>query len=122
MRKLQLIGYLNISARCSSHTILGFKPVFVSGQRNLSMTEITQILGNAIGKPELPYITFSQADAKAGMMQAGILETIADGYNELFDAVNKGMYLNDYQRTAENTTSTSIEDFAKEFAAAYQNS
>ncbi len=100
----------------------GFKHVFVAGQRDLSMGEVTSILGNAIGKPELPYITFSQADAKAGMLQAGIPATIADGYNELFDALNKGTYLNDFQRTAENTTSTSIEDFAKEFAVAYQNS
>jgi len=98
----------------------GFKPVFVPGQRDLTMQEVSQVLGNAIGKSDLPYISFSNADAKTGMLQAGIPETIADGYTELFDALNSGNYLNDYQRTPENTTPTSIEDFAKEFAVAYQ--
>jgi uncharacterized protein YbjT (DUF2867 family) len=100
----------------------GFQSVFVSGQRDLSMNEVAQVLGTAIGKPELKYITFSDADAKAGMLQAGIPETIADGYTELFDSLNKGTYLNDYKRTPESTTPTSIEDFAKEFAGAFQHS
>jgi uncharacterized protein YbjT (DUF2867 family) len=98
----------------------GLQPVFVPGQRDLTMPEVAKVLGEAIGKPDLHYVAFSQADAKAGMLQAGIPETIAAGYNELFDALNKGVYLNDYKRTPENTTPTSIEDFAKEFAVAYQ--
>ena len=100
----------------------GFKPVFVSGQRDLTMQEVALVLGNAVGKPNLPYIAFSAADAKAGMLQMGIPETIADGYNELFEALGSGKYLDDYERNAENTTPTSIEDFAKEFALAYQHS
>ncbi|KOY84861.1 NAD-dependent dehydratase [bacterium 336/3] len=100
----------------------GFQHVFVPGQRDLTMQEVSKVLGHAIGKPELPYIAFSMADAKAGMLQVGIPETIADGYNELFSALNSGEYLNDFQRTTENTNPTSIEDFAKEFALAYQHS
>jgi len=100
----------------------GFKTVFVPGKEDLSMTEITQVIGAAIGKPELPYVEFSKADQKAGMLQSGMPETIADGYGELFDSLNSGDYLNDYKRTAEETNPTSIQDFAKEFALAYQNS
>jgi uncharacterized protein YbjT (DUF2867 family) len=100
----------------------GFSHVFVPGQRDLTMPEVAQVLGKAIGKPDLQYIQFSNADAKAGMLQAGIPETIADGYTELFDSLNNGFYLNDYTRTPENTTPTSIEDFAQEFAVAYQHS
>lgn len=98
----------------------GFSHVFVPGAADLSMDEVAAILGAAIGKPELRYLTFSYADAKAGMMQSGIPETIADGYNELFDALNQGTYLNDYTRTPENTTATSLEWFAQnEFAPAF---
>ncbi|GAB4411742.1 MAG: NAD(P)H-binding protein [Microscillaceae bacterium] len=100
----------------------GFQYVFVPGERDLSMPEIAQVLGQAIGKPTLAYVPFSPEQAKAGMMQAGVPETIADGYNELFACLNSGDYLNDYQRTPENTNPTSIEDFAQEFAAAYQAS
>lgn len=99
----------------------GFSHVFVPGQRDLTMPEVAQVLGAAIGKPDLQYVQFTNADAKAGMLQAGIPETIADGYNELFDSLNSGKYLNDYTRTPENTNPTSIEDFAKEFAVAYQH-
>jgi uncharacterized protein YbjT (DUF2867 family) len=98
----------------------GFEYVFVPGAADLTMDEVASILGKAIGKDDLKYITFSQQDAKAGMLQNGIPETIADGYNELFDCLNKGDYLSDYQRTAQNTTATTLEWFAEhEFAPAY---
>lgn len=116
----------DIAAVATKHLLAldfkGMQVVFVPGQRDLSMQEVAEVLGKAIGKPELPYVAFSPADAKAGMLQSGIPETIADGYNELFEALSSGKYLSDYQRTPENTTPTSIEDFAKEFAAAYQHS
>ncbi|MEI6411470.1 MAG: NAD(P)H-binding protein [Bacteroidota bacterium] len=93
---------------------------FIGGAADLTMQEATAILGAAIGKPELPYVEFSQADAKAGMMQAGIPETIADGYNELFDALNKGTYQEGYVRTPEVTTPTTLEWFAEnEFKHAF---
>lgn len=98
----------------------GFNHVFVSGQRDLSLAEVASVLGRAIGKPELQYVQFSPEQFKQDMVQAGIPKTIADGYNELLASFNNGDYLNDYKRTPENTTSTSIEDFSTEFAEAYK--
>jgi uncharacterized protein YbjT (DUF2867 family) len=100
---------------------IGFEKGFVSGAKDYTMPEIATILGNAIGKPDLSYVSFSNDDAKAGMVQSGLPETVAAGYVELFDALNQGTYLNDYTRTPENTTKTTVEDFAPEFAAAYIN-
>jgi uncharacterized protein YbjT (DUF2867 family) len=122
--KTPLVHTKDIAAAAVKHLLAldftGFKTVFVSGAADLTMDEAVKILGNAIGKPDLKYVTFSQADARAGMIQSGIPETIADGYNELFNALNEGKYLNDYQRDAESTTPTSLEWFAKnEFAPAY---
>jgi uncharacterized protein YbjT (DUF2867 family) len=121
--KLPIVHTDDIAAVATKHLLsldfTGIQKVFVPGQRDLTMQEVAEVLGKAIGKPELPYVAFSPADAKAGMLQSGIPETIADGYNELFEALSSGKYLSDYQRTPENTTPTSIEDFAKEFAAAY---
>lgn len=95
---------------------------FIGGAADLTMKEAAAILGQAINKPELPYVAFSVADAKAGMMQAGLAETIADGYNELFAALNSGIYQEGYQRTADNTTPTSLQWFAEnEFKYAYNN-
>ena len=124
--KTPIVHTDDIAAVATKHLLAldftGVQKVFVPGQRDLTMQEVAEVLGKAIGKPELPYVTFSPADAKAGMLQSGIPETIADGYNELFEALSSGKYLSDYQRTPENTTPTSIEDFAKEFAVAYQHS
>lgn len=101
----------------------GYQHVFVSGAQDLTMNEVAEIIGKGIGKPDLKYVTFSYADAKAGMLQNGIPETIADGYNELFHAINAGTFLNDYQRDASNTTPTTLEAFvAQEFAPAYHAS
>jgi hypothetical protein len=81
---------------------------------------VATILGQSIGKPDLGYVYFEPAAAKAGMMQAGITETIADGYNELFDAFNTGIYQEGYSRTPEVTTPTTLEWFAEnEFKYAF---
>lgn len=97
----------------------GFEKGFVSGAKDYTMPEVASILGEAVGKPHLNYVSFSNEDAKAGMIQSGLPETVASGYVELFDSLNGGDYLNDYTRTPENTTKTTIEDFAPEFAAAF---
>lgn len=92
----------------------------LAGQRDLSLIEATAILGKSIGKPELPWVTFSYADAKAGMVQAGLSESLASLYVEFGEAMNNGTMLSDFTRTPESTTPTSIEVFAeKEFAPAF---
>jgi uncharacterized protein YbjT (DUF2867 family) len=100
----------------------GHTHAFIGGAADLTMPEVATALGQAIGKPELAYVPFEPTAAKAGMMQAGIPETIADGYNELFDALNKGTYQEGYVRTPAVTTPTTLEWFAEnEFKYAFQS-
>ena len=91
----------------------GHSHEFIGGAADLNMKEVTAIVGKAIGKPELPYIEFSAADAKAGMENSGIQATIADGYVELFEALNSGIYQEGYKRTPEITTPTTMEWFVE---------
>lgn len=99
----------------------GFNSVFVSGAEDLTMNEVAEILGKEIGKPNLKYMQFSREDAINRMVQNGIPQTIAEGYDELFNALNEGHYLNDYKRTPESTTPTSLKDFARnEFSHAFK--
>ncbi len=86
---------------------------FVGGAADLNMHEVAATIGKAIGKPELAYVEFSAADAKAGMEQAGMPATIADGYIELFSALNSGIYQEGYERTAGVTTPTTLQWFAE---------
>ncbi len=100
----------------------GYSHEFIVGPKDLSFREITSIIGKTIGKPDLPYIEFSAADGKAGMMQAGLPETIANGYVELAEAMNSGALYEGYTRSPEITTSTSLEWFVEnELKGAFGN-
>jgi uncharacterized protein YbjT (DUF2867 family) len=91
------------------------------GPRDYTFTEATQILGEAIGKPDLTYIQFGYADMKQALVSAGISESVADSFVELQKALNEGL-LTGYSRDAENTTPTTLKSFASVFAAAYAKS
>lgn len=113
----------NVAARrLKSLDFKGFEKQFIAGDRDYTMPEVAKTLGKAIGKEDIQYVPFSKEEMKNGMVSNGIPETIADGYNELFNALNDEKYLNDFTRNADNTTPTSLEDFASEFAMAYNNS
>jgi hypothetical protein len=88
------------------------------GERDLSHNEVTKILGAAIGKPDLQYVTFpyEQAEqAMAQMMSADYAHRLA----QMAKDMNEGEMLKDYKRTKENSSPTSIEEFAQWFAAAF---
>jgi uncharacterized protein YbjT (DUF2867 family) len=91
----------------------GFSYEFITGPEDLTFGEITAIIGQAIGKPDLPYVNFSPADGKAGMIQAGLPETIANGYVELAEGMNKGLIGEGYDRATATRTNTSFAWFAE---------
>jgi uncharacterized protein YbjT (DUF2867 family) len=81
------------------------------GDRDYSQTEIASIIGKAIGNENLPYVEFSFEDNKSALMQYGISESVADGFNGMYRGMNEG-YLSIAKRTEESTTPTSLESFA----------
>jgi len=92
------------------------------GERDISMHEATKIFGEKIGKPDLQYVQFSAEDAKRGMMDSGMSADVSDQLLELGQAINDGLIAVNQSRTADNTTSTSIEEFADFFAQLYESS
>ena len=89
------------------------------GQRDLSMAEATRILGQAIGKPDLPYVQFPYEEAEKAMIGMGLSPDMARAYNEMYRAFNDGILRPTEPRSAANTTPTSFEAFAKTFAAVF---
>lgn len=83
--------------------------------------EIAAVFGNAIGQPELPWITFTDEQSLNGLLQAGLPEEIAKNYTEMGHAMQSGIFMEDYakNRPAESGK-TKLEDFANQFAAVYQ--
>jgi uncharacterized protein YbjT (DUF2867 family) len=85
--------------------------------------EVAAILGNAIGKPELPWINFKDEETLGGMLQAGVPEEIAKNYAEMGAAMRSGEMASDYLKNKPTVSGkTKLEDFAPVFAAVYANS
>ncbi|SMB85089.1 NmrA family protein [Hymenobacter roseosalivarius DSM 11622] len=92
------------------------------GPRDYTMAEATHAIGQAIEKPQLPYVPFSYDDAKKGMLQGGLSESMATLYDEMTRNMNEEKIMVHEQRTPENTTPTTIETFAQQvFAPSYQH-
>lgn len=85
-----------------------------------SNAAIAKALGTAVGKPELPWVNFSDEDMKDGLLQAGFPPHFADLYAEMGLAAREGKLWEDYilERKAWEGK-IKLEDFAKEFAEKY---
>ena len=91
------------------------------GPRDFTMDEITQTLGKAIGKPDLPYVTVSYDDMKQGMLAGGLRADIADLLLELHKSYDAGMIKPGRPRDKHSSTPTTIDEFSKTFAVVYNN-
>lgn len=89
------------------------------GPRDLSMVEATRIIGSAIGKPDLPYVQFPYEQAEKAMAGMGLSAGMAQAMTEMYRGFNEGAIRSAEGRSTRNTTATSLEEFAKRFAAAY---
>ncbi|MCE7060670.1 NmrA family NAD(P)-binding protein [Dyadobacter sp. CY343] len=84
-------------------------------------TEIAAILGKAIGKENTPWVTFSDEDARQGMLGAGLNESFASTYVEMGQALRSGKMQEEYWKNRPaKLGSYKLEDFAKEFAGAFK--
>ena len=82
-----------------------------------TVNEIATALGNAIGKPDLKWVPFTDEQLKAGMLQNGLPEEIASNYVEMGAAVRNEKLFSAYED--QSLGKVKLEDFAKVFAQAY---
>ncbi len=86
----------------------------------VSTDQIASVLGAAIGKPDLKWVPFTNEQALQGMLQAGLPAEIANNYVEMGDAMNSGKMLEGFLNHPPVLGQVKLSDFAKQFAAAYQ--
>ncbi|HZH66687.1 MAG TPA: NAD(P)H-binding protein [Flavisolibacter sp.] len=85
--------------------------------------EVAKVLGAAVGKPELPWIEFSDADTLGGLKGAGLPEEVAKNYAEMGGAIRNGSMQEDYwNHRPQSLEKVKLEDFAQQFAGAYNAS
>jgi uncharacterized protein YbjT (DUF2867 family) len=92
------------------------------GQRDLTLEEAAKVIGRKIGKPNLRYATLSYTDAHKRMVERGFSADACRLFNEMSKGLNNGLFgLGKVVRTKDNTTETSIEEFADHFAKVYRS-
>lgn len=94
---------------------------YISSDEKLT-SEIAQIFSKAIDKPGTPWVVFSDEQAKAGMIQAGLSEDLADNYTIMGKAIREGKVQEDYwKHQPQSLGKVKLDQFAKTFAAVFNN-
>ncbi len=83
--------------------------------------EITAVLGKAIGKPELPFIEFTDEQNFDGAVQAGLPEELASNYVEMGTAIRSDEMFSEYRKYPVEFGKTKLEGFVKDFVTVYNN-
>jgi len=82
--------------------------------------DVAKVLGLAIGKPELPWVEFTDEQSLGGMKQAGLPDEVAGLYTEMGAGLRSGKIQEDFLTHKVSVDGTTkLEDFAKEFAASF---
>jgi uncharacterized protein YbjT (DUF2867 family) len=101
-------------------TTTGSGKVRYIASEDITATAAAAILGEAIGKPGLRWVTFTDQQALDSRLQAGIPAAIAEKLVQLNAAIHSGAMREDYDRQPPvKFGKVKLADFAKEFAAAY---
>jgi len=85
----------------------------------ISSNEIAQTLGEAIGKPELQWLTVSDEDLLNSMISKGMNPETAKGFVEMNKARGNEVLYEDYNQNKPTLGKVKMKEFAKEFAAVY---
>lgn len=86
------------------------------------VSHFAKVFGNAIGKPQLPWVEFKDEDALNGMLQAGIPKEMAELYTEMGLGIRKGVVQKDFiEHGSVVNGKVKLEDFAKEFASKFNS-
>ncbi len=86
----------------------------------LTCNEAAGILGAAIGKPDLKWVNISDEEQLNIYKAHGMNESLASQFVEMNASIHSGEFFEDYNRHKPVFGKVKIKDFAKDFAAVYQ--
>lgn len=108
------------ATRLAARDFSGSATQELHGQRDVSMKEAASIIGKAIGKPNLGYMQVPFMMLESALVQMGLPKNTAALLIEMWKGANAGLIAPEEQRSAKNTTPTTLESFAADvFAPAY---
>lgn len=107
------------AAALRSRDWTGFTVRELLGPRDLTYAEVARMIGEAIGRPDLPYVQIPEDDLAAGLQAAGWSADTARLQIEMNRVFSDGSVAARATRTPESSTPTRFEDFAAELAGAF---
>ena len=117
--KVPLVHPIDIAKAAAEELVKNFEGknvrYIVSDESEAS--EFAKVFGNAIGKPELPWVEFKDEDSLNGMLQAGLPQEMAELYTEMGRGIRMGVVQKDFiEHGSAVDGKIKLEEFAKEFA------
>lgn len=122
---LAMIATRDIGARAAEELLAlrfhGASTRELLGRRDLTFPEVAAALGKAAGIPVLAYAQAPYEQVEQAMIQMGLRPGTAALLSQMNRAINEGLVKPQEARSTENTTPTTIDDFARDvFAPAFQ--
>jgi uncharacterized protein YbjT (DUF2867 family) len=119
-----LVDPKDIAAAAANKIKEGFsgKSILYIASDKRKLSEVALALGTAIGKTDLPWITFDDTQAFDGMVGAGLPAEIAHNYVEMGTAIRSAVLWEDFEsKKITPVGKIKLEDFAAQFALAYNS-
>ncbi|HWN69667.1 MAG TPA: NmrA family NAD(P)-binding protein [Haliangium sp.] len=88
----------------------------VHGPRDVSQNEAAEILSKVLGRP-VKYVQVTVEQAGQGMLAAGFPDFVAKLFTDMYSAILSGKMVPAEPRSAETTTPTTLEQFARDVVA-----
>jgi uncharacterized protein YbjT (DUF2867 family) len=121
--KIILVSPIDIAAAVAEEIVLtvDVKPVRYVASDEHSASEIAQVLGAAIGRPDLKWVTISDEDTQRGLEASGMPQRLAALLVEMYACHHSGKLAEDYYKNKPQVMGqVKLTDFAREFAAAFK--
>lgn len=96
------------------------KTVRYVGSEEMTCNEAAKIIGTAIGKPWLKWVLLSDKQMLQGLKMAKVPEQLAASLVEMQAIMHSGAPLRNFHQSKPQMGKVKLKDFAKEFAAIYQ--
>jgi uncharacterized protein YbjT (DUF2867 family) len=101
--------------------LLGRRIRYVASEE-LTYNALATILGQAIGKPDLKWVQFTDEEMEQGLLSIGMQPKIAKEMTEMYHAIHTGLLYEDYTLNKPVPMgNVKMKDFAREFAEAYNS-
>ena len=115
------VSPLDIAAAVAEELVTPFegRKIRYVASDEISCNELASLLGTAIGKPDLKWLIIPDEQLLNGMIASGMNPKVAAGMVEMNAGTQSSALYEDYFQNRPALGNVKLTDFAKEFAAAY---